>query len=272
MKKFKKFGKYIWIGILVAVLALGGYVLWIIYGKGISNPMNYASIGEISTPVGYERVEGEDAAFACYLRQIPLRERGTDVMLYTGGEARYQSLNYAVLDMPILSNAEQCADACMRLRGEYLFNTGQYNKIHFMNVNGQTMRYGGGSSRKAFEQYMRKVYGVASTFSLKREMTVRDLKDIQPGDVFVYAAGDHDIDKAVKSKMGHAIMVVDVAKNKLTGGKIFLLAEGNTPARDLHVLRNFLNPFMSPWFSVDEDAEIFFLSSFMYKNNELKHF
>ena len=28
--------------------------------------------------------------------------------------------------IPLLSNAEQCADVCMRLRAEYLFQTGQY--------------------------------------------------------------------------------------------------------------------------------------------------
>ena len=66
-------------------------------------------------------------------------------------------------------------------------------------------------------------------------------------------------------------MVVDVAQNK-HGKKAFLLAEGNTPARDIHVMRNFKNPFRSPWFMLDEDADNLLLAVFHYKANELKHF
>ena len=224
-------------------------------------------MGDIPTPWGYERISGDDAAYSNYLRSLPLKKRGAKVQLFTGGNARLQSLNYAVVDLPLLSNAEQCADVCMRLRAEYLFNTGQYGKIKFKNVNGKTMNYGGGSSRKAFEHYMRNVYGVASTYSLSRELKQRTLKDIQPGDVFVYAAAD----RPGNQKYGHAIMVVDVAINK-QGKKAFLLAEGNTPARDIHVMRNFENPLRSPWFILDDDAENLLLAVFHYKAKELRHF
>ena len=70
--------------------------------------------------------------------------------------ASIQSLNYAVVDIPLISNAEQCADVCIRLRAEYLYKTGQYNSIRFKDVNGNTMKYSGGTSRKAFNNYLRK--------------------------------------------------------------------------------------------------------------------
>jgi hypothetical protein len=66
-------------------------------------------------------------------------------------------------------------------------------------------------------------------------------------------------------------MVVDVAINS-DGKKAFLLAEGNTPAREIHVMRNFENPFRSPWFMLDEDAENLILSVFHYKASDLKSF
>ena len=260
MKTIKK----ILIAILLMVLSVIGYGAWILFGSKTSNTNNYKTIGDIPTPWGYERIIGDDSAYSEFLRTLPLKGRGADVMLYTGGRARFQSLNYAVVDLPLLSNAEQCADVCMRLRAEYLFQTGLYGRIRFKNVNGKTLTYSGDPSRKVFERYLRNLYGVASTFSLSREMETRRLADTQPGDVFVYPA-------RYGQQYGHAVMVVDVAVNK-NGKKVFLLAEGNTPAREIHVMRNFENPFRSPWFFLDDDADLLLLSVFPYKSNELRHF
>ena len=256
--------KVILLTLMLIVLLGGGYVAWILLGSKTSNPNNYRFIGDIPTPWGYERIKGDDPAYSVFLRSLPLRGKGSKVMLFTGGESRFQSLNYAVVDLPLLSNAEQCADVCMRLRAEYLFQTGQYSRIRFQNVDGKTMRYGGGSSRKAFECYLKNLYGVASTFSLSREMKKRKLSDMQPGDVFVYPA-------RYGQKYGHAVMVVDVAINR-QGKKVFLLAEGNTPARNIHIMRNFENPFRSPWFTLDEEADNLLISVFHYKSNDLKTF
>jgi len=260
----KKLLKWTFWGVFLTALAVVGLGFWILFGFSTSNPNNYRTVGDIPAPWGYERVAGDDAAYTRFLRSLPLKGRGSRVQLYTGGDARLQSLNYAVVDLPLLSNAEQCADVCMRLRAEYLYNTGQYGRIRFQNVNGGTMSYGGGRSRKAIERYLRNLYGVASTFSLSREMKTRRLADMQPGDVFVYPARPGH-------KYGHAVMVVDVAVSK-SGQKAFLLAEGNTPARDIHLMRNFENPFRSPWFMLDEDADHLLLSLFYYDAKDLKHF
>ena len=263
MKTIKK----ILIVILLIIISVLGYGAWVLFGSRTSNPNNYKSVGDIPTPEGYERIKGDDASYSEFLRSLPLKGRGADIMLYTGGRSRLQSLNYAVVDLPILSNAEQCADVCMRLRAEYLFHTGQHGRIRFKDVSGKTLAYSGGPSRKAFERYLRNLYGVASTFSLSREMKTRRLADMQPGDVFVYAA----VDRPGNHKYGHAVMVVDVAENK-DGKKAFLLAEGNTPAREIHVMRNLENPFRSPWFMLDEDADNLILSVFHFKATDLKHF
>lgn len=262
-----KIVKIILIALFLIAVMVVGYGAWILLGSKTSNPNNYKTIGDIPTPLGYERINGDNAAYSEFLRSLQLKGKGSDVMLYTGGKSRFQSLNYAVIDLPLLSNAEQCADVCIRLRAEYLFNSGQYSSIRFRDVSDNNMRYSGGASRKAFNNYLRRVYGMASTYSLSREMRQRTLADIQPGDVFVYAA----VDRPGNHKYGHAVMVVDVAINK-NGKKAFLLAEGNTPARDIHVMRNFENPFRSPWFFLDEDAGMLLLSVFPYKSNELRHF
>ena len=42
-----------------------------------------------------------------------------------------------------------------------------------------------------------------------------------------------------------------VAKNKV-GKKIFLLSQGYMPAQDIHILKNYSNPGLSPWYAVSE--------------------
>ena len=86
-----------------------------------------------------------------WLRELPLKKKGSKVKLYTGGDANYQWLSTAVIDLPILSNAEQCADMTMRIRSEYLFSQGRYSEIRFTDVNGKRLQYQGGGSRKALE-------------------------------------------------------------------------------------------------------------------------
>lgn len=252
--------KKIFLVIVVVVIVFGG---WLLYSSKTSNPWNAETIGDIPAPMGYTRVEAENSSYAQYLRSLPLKRRGTKVMLYTGGEANYQFLSTGVIDQDLLSNSEQCADATMRLRAEYLWSRGRYGDISFRNVNGKMMHYTGGSSRKAFERYMRNVYGVCSTFSLFTETTPRDIKDVQPGDVLVYPARSGH-------KYGHALIVVDVAKSK--AGKVAIMcAEGNTPARDKHIVRN-LNPLKNPWFFLDEDDETIWISCFHFNKNELRHY
>ena len=248
---------------IIAVLAVCVCVLFI-----TSNPRNAQTIGELPLPTGYERVDAPKGSYTAWLRSLPLKKRGTKVYLFKNHrKANFQWLSAAVVDMPLLSNDEQCADVCMRMRAEYLYSTGQYAKISFTTLNGEKLTYSGGNNRKAFEKYMRNVYGRCNTTSLHRSLKTRRLADLQPGDIFVYPHRN----LAGKDRLGHAVIVADMAVNKRTGKKIFLLIEGNTPARDIHVLRN-LNPFRNPWHYLSEDASTLQLNVFRFKSTDLKHF
>lgn len=66
-------------------------------------------------------------------------------------------------------------------------------------------------------------------------------------------------------------MVADVAINK-SGKKVFLLIEGNTPARSIHVMRNLFNPLCPPWFLLDDNAQHLLLDGIPFKATDLKHF
>ena len=196
----KKVLKVIGVLFLLGIATVG--IIW--WYSHTSNPWNAKTVGDISAPVGYKRVEG---SYADFMRGLPLKKRGSKVQLFTGGNANYQWLSTAVIDLPMLSNAEQCADMTMRIRAEYLFSQGRYSEIKFHDVNGNTLRYHGGGLRKALEKFLKNTYGVCSTFTVSRETEPRPISEVQPGDVLVYPA------RKIEG-MGHALIVIDVAKKK----------------------------------------------------------
>ena len=50
-----------------------------------------------------------------------------------------------------------------------------------------------------------------------------------------------------------------------------MCAEGNTPARDAHIVRNY-NPFRNPWTIFDSDDEVLRVGGFHFNKNELRHY
>lgn len=249
------------VGIAVWAILLVGFLLGV--SLFVSNPWGCKTIGTIPAPVGFHRIGATTNSYTEYLRALPLKKRGRLVHLYKGGVASFQWLSAGVIDMHVLCNDEQCADITMRIRAEYLWKQGRYNEICFTSVGGKKLPYTGGASRNAFEKYLKAVYGTCNTASVYRETKERELKDIQPGDVLVYPSRK-------KGRYGHAVLVADVARSR--SGKIAVLCiEGNTPAREAHVIRN-LNPFRNPWFKLDEKNEMYGISVFRFNKNELRHY
>ena len=246
--------------IVTLLLLLGGIFAYFFFSIR-SNPWGAKTVGDIPCPVGYTRICTDDP-FAGFLRDLPLKKRGTPVRLYNGDIARFQSLSAGVIDWSVLSNAEQCADVTMRIRAEYLWHSGQYDKICFKSCGGNNQAYTGGGSRDKFESYLKNVYGHSNTASVYNETEVRDLSDVRPGDVLVYPSRQ-------KGRYGHAILIADVAKSR--SGKIAILCvEGNTPAREAHVVRN-NNPFRRAWHAVGNEGDIQ-VSYFRFHQNELRHY
>ena len=257
--------KRIVIGCLLVVGIVFGYNMWMEYCLDDSNPNNYSTIGDISTPEGFVRIDSDDPGYGKYLRSLPLKPKGAVLKYYWGGVADFQELNYAVVDLPLLSNAEQCADVCMRLRAEYLYQAGRMADIQFHDVQGNVLTYSGEDSREAFAKYLRKVFDRANTYSLYKEMATRSIENIQPGDVFVYPAPD-------SNSYGHAVMVADVAENPNTHRKAVILVEGIIPARSIHVMQNLDDTSNSPWFIIDEESDYQSYTIFQFDNSNLKCF
>lgn len=260
-----KYNRRAAVALLVLALILAGLGYWGYRQQTASNPANCHTIGDIAVPRGFVRdsvVPGSEGEF---LRALPLRPCGAKVKYYDGRVARNQWISAAVVDLSLLSNAEQCADITIRLRTEWLFKEGRYGDIAFHNVNGKRLRYHGGPQRFALNAYLRHAYQWCSTFSVLHETQPRPLAEIRPGDVFVYAARS-------RMQLGHAILVADVATNPRTGQKAILCVEGNTPARSCHVMRNNLRLTHSEWFIFDGDEKTFRFSTCHFKRDELRHY
>lgn len=256
MKKFLKNAI-----LVLFIIAIVG-IVYLMYISNNSNPENYKKISDIPTPSGYVRVPTEKGSFGNYLRNLPLKPKDSKIKLYKGEEAQLQFLGYAVVDMPLFSNDEQCADVCMRLWAEYLYSKGLYNKISFTNVNGKKMAYQGGNSRDAFKKYMRNVFAYCNTNSLHRYIKKKSLANLEVGDIFVYPWTGYGY--------GHAVMVADIAKNE-DGEMAVLCVEGNTPARDIHVIRNPF-PFRDAWSFINKEDSDIYINCFHFSNNNIREF
>jgi hypothetical protein len=92
----------------------------------ISNTVAPSYVHEIPLPQGYERIGVNTNSFGAYLRSLPLKKDKT-VYLYNGQKKYNQSAQYAVINISTGNkDLQQCADAVMRLRAEYLKSANPY--------------------------------------------------------------------------------------------------------------------------------------------------
>jgi hypothetical protein len=241
-------------------------------------------VSEILPPEGYERVTVETNSFAHWLRHLPLKQKGTPVYLYDGRKKGNQRAHFAVVDIDTGSrDLQQCADAVIRLRAEYLYSRGLYSSIHFNFtsgdeasftkwaagyrpvVNGNKVQWvkkaGQDSSYMNFRRYLSTVYIYAGTHSLSKEPKPRgNSHEMQIGDVFIEPGFP-----------GHAVIVVDMAEDKQNGKRVFLLAQSFMPAQDIHVLKNPNNAGLSPWYALDFGRTLR-TPEWWFKDTDLRYF
>ena len=215
---------------------------------GTVNPGNenpFASIVSISLPEGYQRIKLESGSFGEWLRRFPLKKDKT-VYKFDGSRKQNQSAQFAVLDISTgKKDLQQCADAVMRLRAEYLYEQKRISEISFSDNNGKKYNVPANADRKEFDRYLENVFSWCGTLSLAKQLKkVEDMSDILPGDVLIKGGSP-----------GHAAIVMDVAINK-KGEKIYLLANSYMPAQDIHIVLNTGAIGLSPWYAVSNDRVI----------------
>lgn len=205
-------------------------------------------------------------------------------MHYYSGEEKSNKVAAAVLNFDVGNkDLQQCADAVMRLRAEYLYKTKQYELLHFNFTSGFKADYSKwrsgyrisvkgnnvswvkttkeSESYKSFRDYLDVVFTYAGTASLTKELKQITLSQMQIGDVFIKGGSP-----------GHAVIVVDMAVNPKTNKKLFMIAQSYMPAQDIHVLINQNKSVISPWYDLVESAEDVETPEWTFDKNQLKRF
>lgn len=226
---------------LVGSVARAGPYAW-----GVDGGVALAE--RFTPPEGFSRVPVEPGSFGAWLRGLPLKPAGSPVLLHTGAEKGRQDVHAAVIDLDVgAKDLQQCADAVMRLRAEWLYGSGRAKDVSFNDTGkgapmpfsrwakGERPKAKGNAlvwsaiakaddSRSSFRAYLDTVFMWAGTSSLEKQLVKRPLDAIAPGDVFIKGGFP-----------GHAVIVLDVAKQ---GDEVrLLLGQSYMPAQNLHVLR-----------------------------------
>ncbi len=253
-----------------------------VYGQNFVNKSGHTLESRFLIPEGYERVHVKASSFADYLRKLPLKPHNALVKYYNGSLKQNRNVYEAVVDMPIGNkNLHQCADAIIRLRAEYLWKKGLYNRIHFNFTNGFRVDYSEwikgrrmvikgnktywnnriapSNTYKDFWNYLELIFTYAGTLSLSKEMQTVDINNIRIGDVFIVGASP-----------GHAVLVVDMAKDK-DNKKIFMLAQSYMPAQEIQILKNPADDSLSPWYSLEAMGNLY-TPEWTFGKNNLKRF
>ena len=225
-------------------------------------------MSRVNLPEGYKRIEYSSGSFQDYLRNYKLKPFNSKIINYDGSEYYWQLGHIGILDIPVPKNGlQQCADALIRIRSEYLWNQNRKNEIGFNFTSGHYCswkKYAEGyrpkidgskvsfyktakqnHTKSNFYKYLNLIYTYSGTLSLYNELPkITSTKDLKIGDMLIKGGSP-----------GHIVMIADEIINE-DGEKRFLLFQGNTPAQSVHLVKNLEDTELSPWYNLKLDAEI----------------
>ena len=222
----------------------------------------------VRVPEGFKRVTYPQGSFEEYLRNYKLKKYGTPIINFDGSEYFAQHWHDAILEIPVPKNGlQQCADALMRIRAEYLWNKNLQHKIGFKftsghycswkqyaegyrpKINGSKVKFlkttNANYSKSNFYNYLNLIFTYAGTASLHAELPKVKIKDLKIGDMLIQPGFP-----------GHIEIIADEIIND-KGEKMYLLVQGNTPAQNVCLLKNFEDIDISPWYRFAENEPVY---------------
>lgn len=216
-------------------------------------------------PKGFQRNDLKENGFGYYLCNLPLKPIGSKVHYYNGSIKEKTNVYCGVVSMDVgTQDLQQCADAVMRLRGEYLFAQQNWGKLGFEFTKDQQIHYFyqevSEKNYPHFRSWMNKVFAFANTRSLHHQLKKKSFNDVSIGDVLIQTGEPY----------GHAVIVVDIAMNIHNGDKAFMLAQSYMPAQEIQILLNPNQKEASPWYQLSEIDYLISTPEWTFTTNDLR--
>lgn len=191
-----------------------------------------------------------------FLQHLPAENK--PILDYKGNQIANQEKHFAILTYDVgTTDLQQCADALIRLRSEYLFSQKKYAQIGFHFNSGIYYRltdYLSGIrpifrkeqqifaqtsaaselSHASLRKWLDIVFTYANTVSLCKELKKAD--GLQTGTVIIFPGNP-----------GHCCIIIDEAITDKQD-TVYKLAEGYMPAQSIYVLSNPYEPEWNPWY------------------------
>jgi len=239
-------------------------------------------LSRVNVPIGYKRVTYQNGSFQEYLRNYKLKSFGSKIVNYDDSEYYWQKGHVGILEIPVPKNGlQQCADALIRIRSEYLWENNRKDEIGFNftsghycswdnyakgyrpKINGNKVTFNktatANHTKENFYNYLNLIYTYSGTLSLYNELKFIDDSDLQIGDMLIKGGSP-----------GHVVMICDEVIND-EGEKLFLLFQGNTPAQSVHLVKNLEDSNKSPWYELKED-EVIPVSNYTFSRSKFVRF
>jgi len=250
--------------------------------SSLINKDNHTISSRVNAPKGYKRVSYTESSFQDYLRNYNLKPFGSKIINYDNSQYFWQGGHIGILQLPVPKNGlQQCADALIRIRSEYLWDNNRKNEIGFNftsghycswnkyaegyrpKINGNKVTFNktasANHSKENFYKYLNLIYMYSGTLSLFNELKSIDDLDLQLGDMLIKGGSP-----------GHIVMICDEVIND-KGEKLFLLFQGNTPAQSVHLVKNLEDSNISPWYQLENNALIP-VSNYTFDNSKFVRF
>jgi len=213
-----------------------------------------------------------------FLQHLPVLN--APIKDYTGHEIANQQKHVTIINYDVgTSDLQQCADALMRLRAEYLFVQHRYNEIGFHFCSGEYYSWNmyckgikpipknnsvsfiasnsqHQTTHESLRNYLDIVYTYANTISLCNEL--KTTNEFEVGTVIIKPGSP-----------GHTCIIIDEITND-KGEKLFKLAEGYMPAQSIYILSNPYDETINPWYKLNRGEII--TASYDFTNYQLKKF